>query len=755
MGRLLLTTAIWALVACTGDGPSPADQGASPDVALERTPESDAEAPRDATDPPDNAVLLLDFEMRDPIVWGYLIDGFEGLGYDVSYRRWFPHVTTADVAAPSGSTPYRWIVIAAGGSPGRSSEGMRPAAVEALAGQILEGGGVLLLTRHGWLDSVVGENEWFFFNRLLETANVPLRISRDALLGDVVLEEPGLPPLHQDQPWAYAGTLEWTLQLPIGYPASDHVATGHLVDPMALGYLPTLACRGAEVEVLAVAHRAVIQWHYLGDHPEQISFPERELPIAALAATGPSTGPVAIVPQSLMQLPAHTELASDRPVLDLDLLDATEALTDAVLTHLAAIDADRSAHAPQGCEEQAQQGLFSVAAPGWEPLGDGPRRDTLFEVNDRATPEAPPSGTLATLPGRAEGPGPAPDWFVGAQARITYGDHSALPDETETFAAAAAAGSGTAVVSMPYRWVLDFDPDAVDPPFASVVAAAEATGTTLFVAIRWQDLYTDAVAELGHAIGPHGERLSASPPLHEALWSDWIEPLFQAAARLTDAHPAVLGLSIDTELYNAEQVWYGQLHAFDPAAWRIALDGAAAGDADVLAQGAALPLGERLYWLVGEGLAGLAFEALETAVAEHARRALEGARDIAPDFEVLLYSHALSLNWFYRGLIRGLGSADNPLVLLSYDMATEQTRERLATEGLHTRLPGGVLGVRFSPDDLQDALYHAGVRADGYWLFSFGDFPGGLGPEGGAGRHAHPDAYWEAVQRANQRLDAQ
>ena len=68
---------------------------------------------RDSLTPAPSSVLLLDFDMRDPIVWGHLIDRMGALGYLVTYRRWYPHVTADDVAPVDGQSRYRWIVVAA------------------------------------------------------------------------------------------------------------------------------------------------------------------------------------------------------------------------------------------------------------------------------------------------------------------------------------------------------------------------------------------------------------------------------------------------------------------------------------------------------------------------------------------------------------------------------------------------------------------------------------------------------------------
>ena len=128
--------------------------------------------------------------------------------------------------------------------------------------------------------------------------------------------------------------------------------------------------------------------------------------------------------------------------------------------------------------------------------------------------------------------------------------------------------------------------------------------------------------------------------------------------------------------------------------------------------------------------------------------------DIAadPDSGRQPYRLILVASWFYRGLMRGFGTAERPVTVLSYDIATDAVRQELNRQGIHCRVLGGLLGVRFAPADLEEGLFNAGVRADGYWLFQLSDFPMTDDPEVLARLHGAPQDYWTGLTHANERL---
>ena len=150
---------------------------------------------------------------------------------------------------------------------------------------------------------------------------------------------------------------------------------------------------------------------------------------------------------------------------------------------------------------------------------------------------------------------------------------------------------------------------------------------------------------------------------------------------------------------------------------------------------------------------GFAYQVLEDEVARRASALRDEARAISPDFEFALYIPFARTAWFYRGLMRGWGTPEKPLLVLTYDTVTHRLRTSLQKEGIHVHLLGGLLGVLFEPLDFENALVNSGLRSDGYWLFQYGDFPDIDDPAFNETKHASPDIYWKAVEQANQRLN--
>ena len=117
------------------------------------------------------------------------------------------------------------------------------------------------------------------------------------------------------------------------------------------------------------------------------------------------------------------------------------------------------------------------------------------------------------------------------------------------------------------------------------------------------------------------------------------------------------------------------------------------------------------------------------------------------------YTPVFSTAWYYKGLARGLGTPDHPVLVLTYDTVTRPVRELLTREGIHLRTLGGLIGVLFTPEDFETGLVNSARRSDGYWQFQFTDFPTSDDPAWTATHHGTASAYWEAVSAANATLD--
>ncbi len=562
---------------------------------------------------------------------------------------------------------------------------------------------------------------------------------------------------------AYPGSLEWTLNYPVGYPAADQGAMAAL-GPFAAGVTATLTCDGDDVAVLARTHKNILLWRKLEQSADAVSIPLEEQPLAVLAPSGlPGAGMVAVLPRSVVQLPVHTEYMSDKPVLDLGLLDGTESVARTALGHISAVARDASVHAPQGCHVVGDGGLLSAVGDGLPALGDGGRVEALYPPSGRPVADAPPeppAGAPSLEEAVALGPPSeetaTPDWYVHGRARVGWGSNRPYDEMKAYFEHAMANGVRTFIVGIDSQWLIDyFEVGGESPPFAELAAAAHDSGAQLFLGVNWLTaVYGQVEAEIGKAVGGYGQELKAPPPLNDVYWEQAIRPMFLGAALAQAAHPGIAGINLDMELYGAGALWYAQGYAFDSDTWGRVEAAIESVSEDLAGEAAGVEAWERLAWLQDRGLVGLAYGALEEETALRVAVLVDEARQLSPALEISVYGVMVSTAWFYRGWLRGAGTAQRPVTHLTYDIATDRTRTLLANEGIHVRILGGVLGVLFDPGDLGTGLLNAGSRADGYWLFQFTDFPYDSEPALPPKLNGAPDASWEAFKGANAALDA-
>jgi hypothetical protein len=629
--------------------------------------------------------------------------------------------------------------------------------------QFLENEGTLLvLVRHTWKDGYGGDSDWLFLNRTLEKAGVAIRIPKNTAIGFTNVPVSGKPPHHVMRDQSYPGSLEWTIDYPVGYSATDLPWLASAPKSFAAGVTSTLSCDGDELAAIAWTHKSVLVWEYLEQKPDAIKIPLAPQPLAVAGPT-PAGGFVAVAPRSLLQLPVHTEYMSDKPILDLGLLDNTEAVAKLLLEVVSAVSRDRAAHVANGCHVAAADGMFSASGKGLAPLSTKATEvQAVFPPSTRAVAEAlpvPPEGaSLADEPAEA-GAGVVPvlpSWYRDGRGHIGYGGVRPYEEMKAFFAKSVANGIDAFVVTVDPQWLADCA-DAVPEasPLAGLAAAAQETGANLFLGVNFLTAaYGSVKPEAGSATGAYGQVLEAPPPLSDVYWDAAMTPLFLGAARAAEAFPGILGLHLDMELYGAGQLWYSQGYAFDDDTWTRILAVVGQSAPGLQAEAGGLGLTDRLPWLVDHGLAGPAFAALEQETAQRVAALREEAWAIHPDLEMAFYGVMVSTAWFYKGWMRGLSTPERPVTHLSYDIATRRATQVLQREGIAVLGAGGILGVLFSPEDLAKGIFGAGSRADAYWLFQFTDFPVTWDPDKPPKMNGTPDAYWEAIAAANQQLDA-
>jgi hypothetical protein len=739
------------LCACAlgcGEADEPVDSGGdtsadAPDLPLDlRGDTGDVQADQgdvrgDPGDEPDvpgpgrpQTVLVVDYEMRPAFLWSPVLAALTEAGWEPVYRRFYPHITPAD------ADTYGMIVLASGRAPSTPAARMRAAEVDHLERFARDGGALVLLPENGWADAAFAENEWFFFNRLLERIDVPVRTARATLIGAVWPPDGDRPPLHEETLDSYPGALEWTLDLPVVYPDTQHAGVTRFATPFAAGWVPPLVCEGEDVAVLAGARLEVTVWQTLGQGEGQLAFPIRRVPVAVLGV-GPARAPVLVLPASIALLPAHTERQSDEPLLDARLFNGTGTFLKRVLLHTAAVALDPDKHDPRiGCNFTLDDGLFTAVADGFP--ASSPVATTVpalvppSELPVPAVPDGPVlEGVLAPAPSDI-----SPPWFRDGKAHLAYGDWDA--ELGPQFENGREHGVDAFMIYLPPDWVRG----ERDPRLGELAATAAQAQVHLFIGTIAVSLFDEALrASAPRPLGRNGQQVDVPSPLSDEFWDGAIRPFVLGAARAASENPGITGVQLDLELYGAGPLSLHRGHILGDAEWEVIVS--AVPDAEDV------PENERFPWLVDAGHMRTATAALRDAVAARARALRDEAWEIHPDLELMIYSLDATTGWFYEGLLAGLSTAERPVTWLTYDVHTAALREDLAARGVHVRMVGGVLGVRLTPEDLGSALATARGASDGYWLFKLQDFPPGDDHPDAPRLHGTPTDYWDEVGRAS------
>ena len=456
-------------------GPVLSDEGAGSDGGSDAAP--DAQLP----DAPPRA-LILDFNLRPAVSWQRLRAHLETLGYEVIYRRWYPHVAASDIS-PDGDASFALMVVAAGGAPAIPVDRMRLDDIARLVTFVQTGGTLVLAPMHSWSDSALSDTDWFAFNRLLEELGIGVRIARNTMIGSVSLPQAPKAPLHTSGQGGYPGGLEWTINLPIAHLALD---PPQVTAPLtfAAGYAPTLACDDDAVTPLAYSDMLGLLWWHHGAE-EGVTMPLIPQPVATLASAG--SGFVAVIPRSFFQLEVDSGFVADQPVLDLDLMhatsDAARTLLDVV--HHAIVSPED--HVATGCHI-AEGPLFSVAAPGLPALDPTRVASALYSIPARPVPESLPvppewAPSLEVAPPvNARSQAASPPWFTGGQGYVAYGDLKGKAEMEAIFALWSGLGIDAFMVTVHAGLLLGYragDPEAVQA-LTGLAEAAEQQWTAGF-----------------------------------------------------------------------------------------------------------------------------------------------------------------------------------------------------------------------------------------------------------------------------------
>jgi hypothetical protein len=679
--------------------------------------------------------LILDQELRHHSTWIDVIDALELAGLEVTYRRFYPHLTAADVDAVDGEHPYAIIVLGASRYPGNPASVMRQDQIAQMRRFVEEGGALLLAPQSGWQDSRSGENDFFVQNRLLEELEVPVRIERTTILGALWNTVPT--PAHEETEHGYPTPLEFMLGYPYLLTADDERIGG--------GLAPTLRVASDQVQALLRTSGVAYLWHTLNGY-DTLSYCTDNRAVAALAESG--LGFVAVVPRGTLTLSAASGSLSDKPVMDPELEAANRSWVGSLMAQLGALVSGAAELQVTAVWDQDE--LFSVGAANVPPLGTFAEQISIVgSVSELPVPASPPAGELVeSVPDPPADPRPAPAWFSPSGGRIAYGGLTPTDDEMATaFGEIADHGIDALMTSTTPSALATLTGDdllAEQARYAAIAAMAETAGAAWLVG----DWINSEAGDYPAMVGSHGNATNVPAPLNQDFWDERVIPMYAAVGELAADNPGLTGLHLDLELYSGP-IWHHDGWAFSDDS--VGVFQAVAADQALADQLAAADAGDRLDLLVDNGALGDYFDALEQAAFELGCACREAARAFDEDLELMVYAPGFPNTWFYIGLLRGLGTHERPVIALTYEGWGDRPTEALYAEGVEWVHLGGTIVSHYNPEDFDDALVSLATSNDGYWYFTFNDFSS-TNPEPPE-MHGGSQEYWDAVDQAHSQLD--
>jgi hypothetical protein len=253
-------------------------------------------------------------------------------------------------------------------------------------------------------------------------------------------------------------------------------------------------------------------------------------------------------------------------------------------------------------------------------------------------------------------------------------------------------------------------------------------------------------------------------PLDNTYWSFAVGQRFGSLAHLSKTSH-IAGAVFDTEMYGSDISIYQDL-CFCDSCWKEFLRTEHQETSSDIAKE------ERFDYLVHHNL----LQRYSDVQAERLHLILSSIEQqvhgINPNF--LLGFLAYQDNWFYRGLIRGLGTTARPVMVFSetsyvrgYTPYVHQERQAIieaqsdpsfANSDKHVQpaaryIPGLWLG-RFFPEDIPAQLYNLAAQTDGYWIFTARSLWTAEQQPGPYALHGTNDEYWAALKQANDELHA-
>ena len=645
--------------------------------------------------------LLLDLSLDDPVLLSGTAEPWHDAGYTVEYRRFYPHLTRADLER------YHVVLFLFGSEPEASTDALTSGDLEAL-GDWLTRGGVAVL---GYAGEGLGSQDRATANRWLASQGAAISIS-DSLLEDTVLRA-GSP---RPQPWAQ------------GRRVGDD-PLGSVYEPFPLDRNHLLHVKRPS-QILAVASR-----HAFVRTPKTLT-PKPEAPIAVATRIG--DGLVVVMSRHALATLGPQDRSNTAPLLQLDALDGTRDF----LTALA-----------RWTRRPAE---WAHVPPAEHPTRDPSLPPRSLEPGP-PPPAAPPGVTVESLPLASPksftGAG-VPGWIKQQGMRALWTPLMVTRDAGPVARSAASLDSLVGVLdeaglnlligdalpiivadSLHHHWE---DRLAVRRAWTSAVAVLQPTSVAWVPAFDLRAIHSPN-AGADSSRGTHGEAIGPWCALDSTLWGGVVGPAYVTLARLAGGlRQLVPALALDfTPTGNAVGGSRAALEFCD-AAWRGAmLRMGHRGAVD------STPAPQRYRTLREAGLLPQYYHALEDLVADRARTVRDRVLKERPGLYFAFRFDRAPGDWLTLGMLRGFSLPDRPLLLFTPEVETQGLLAAYHARGVDAvhaiELRMDVLRVR----NLAALKKLSFVENDGFWV-SLGEGRSVPGPETG---RAAGDSLTQALRR--------
>jgi hypothetical protein len=353
----------------------------------------------------------------------------------------------------------------------------------------------------------------------------------------------------------------------------------------------------------------------------------------------------------------------------------------------------------------------------------------LRPVAVHAPPLDPPAGAVATtlpqpLPARDSTTVSTPNWITRQGMRVLWSRFT-LPALDSLLGFAEVAALNALATTIPPAAIVD----TLSTRNLWKITADRLQATT----VRWfpaVSLTAIPVAEekrsgrsetpspgAADEIDRHGDLVPIPCGLDSLYWRNGLRPVYRILARLGGARPApdvIAGVALDLD--SAMTLYQGS--GFCDADYRVGLAALGLERAE-LDRLLLLPPPVRYDTLLERGWVDQYFAALESSVAERAIALRTEVRRVKPDIRFAFHARETPTDWFSLGLLRGLSSADAPVLLWVRDQDNPRTLlRRYGERGIYALSALGLEPTRtsFAQSELARLRVAAFTEQAGFWL---------------------------------------